>query len=60
MDRVLDEIVRAKEPPQVPHLRRWQQHIQQVILPKLARLADLEEEIDQLTAPVPAGRKGGR
>ena len=44
-DRVLDEIVRAKEAPQPQHLRRWQQHIQTVVLPALARLAALDAEI---------------
>jgi len=48
-DRVLDEIVRAKEAPQPQHLRRWQQHIQQVVLPALARLAVLEAAPETVT-----------
>jgi hypothetical protein len=49
-DRVLDEIVRAKEAPQPQHLRRWQQHIQQVVLPALARLAVLEAAPETVTS----------
>lgn len=48
MDPVIEEICRAREVQ--PHaLGRWQRYLRDVIQPKLARLADLEAELNRLT-----------
>ena len=46
-DPVLAEIVRVKDPAniQTHALRRWQQHLRDVIDPRLVRVADLEDQL---------------
>jgi hypothetical protein len=53
MDPILDEILRCRLPIRPDVLRRWQQHIREVLGPELQELAELKAD-----PPKPDTKKG--